>query len=1225
MANRDKGRKNWGRFSQEPASLQQFPLDKPIKLTSTKQANLKQIFLDNVLCIFTDNIQNFKLEKEKSVGMRGGCNRAPQPLYTPGSGPLRKSEKFADDIDHENNSQIKGKSTSVQHRLKQHNSNKCIQMRYSLPPLHGENLNEKLNDMHINLKNDNSDHVQETFKSNYGGDPRRKSRKPEQQLYVPKKVKEAMAEQDVPNRFDRDHEREESEDREDRDDRDDHGDHGNHGDHGDHGDRNDRDDRGDRNDRDDHDSHPSGGFKIPRHHNRSDGCSGRNERNKRFLGNRRNYTNENEESWRSESLFSNTNFNNRRDNPREVRQGSEPLYVTPNNPSDFSRTRDTRSVEPAGYPDKFQGKPPSGKKSVANKLECLPPRFQKKYCLDNGLALPTTSLGSTVEESWNGTTGSPVYYPPEIQHSQTMQNLPISGPIPPQPNWSNTVPVRSRGRGRLRPEEMEGPTNTFRPVTPDQSSAPSSRSHTPSQEYTNRSYDRRSSNSTMYTSMESLSRADSVMLTPSMSTLSSLNRSQISSEERHSASSPTPSQHRTYNTQRVNNSNERKSMEKHRSQQVLSPSKSESFSPPPDRSSEHTLDWSEEVELNEKLEAQHLSRSSSMQSLRESVSLSGSQSKREGNKRGRRKHDKKSTADCNNSSDKTLANSRDCQNNEQNRENDNFNNNQKNSHNYKRYDHRKHRNIIPGSRESSKDRNYRSSSRHYEELHRPRPADRHLDENWRTGRKMSTCDSDEGKQTPKVSPHPIPTTPLSNTNSNLTIRQASPTGYTNTQPPGVLVLPETNQSPPNHTVSRQQGSQQQRTLFDPNNPNKPIVVTSPGSRVVSQRENQISQTTSIPVFQSHTGIAPYNNFHAAPLDGISSPYMIDQFGNMKPSWYDPYSDSFRSAKNPCLLLDIGRADLELQWMLSSGGFTTNWERVSYIRCFLQDSLLTLLKTDIKFCQAENAEQHFWKILFYNMIEMLRKGMSKENSESKEYYKKTMLSIIDEGTIYLENLITVLENTYDFKVQTFLASSTLPKGLGILGLALVSAQKIFLFLGDLARYREQANETTNYGKSRQWYSKAQQINPKNGRPYNQLALLAHYAKRKLDAVYYYMRSLMASNPFHSARESLLALFDENRKKYESTERKRKEEREWKERARMKEKEGANNVGGGLRREIWFHPGGRRVRRTTTAASTTDPRLAQSDLEELAQLTSVEVNKRFVTSYLHVHGKLITKIG
>lgn len=37
------------------------------------------------------------------------------------------------------------------------------------------------------------------------------------------------------------------------------------------------------------------------------------------------------------------------------------------------------------------------------------------------------------------------------------------------------------------------------------------------------------------------------------------------------------------------------------------------------------------------------------------------------------------------------------------------------------------------------------------------------------------------------------------------------------------------------------------------------------------------------------------------------------------------------------------------------------------------------------------------------------------------------------------------------------------------------------------------------------------------------------RKKLDAVYYYMRSLMASNPFPSARESLITMFDENRKK------------------------------------------------------------------------------------------------
>lgn len=42
-------------------------------------------------------------------------------------------------------------------------------------------------------------------------------------------------------------------------------------------------------------------------------------------------------------------------------------------------------------------------------------------------------------------------------------------------------------------------------------------------------------------------------------------------------------------------------------------------------------------------------------------------------------------------------------------------------------------------------------------------------------------------------------------------------------------------------------------------------------------------------------------------------------------------------------------------------------------------------------------------------------------------------------------------------------------------------------------------------------------------------LLNSQKRKIDAVYFYMRSLMSSNPFLSAKESLVALFDEIRKK------------------------------------------------------------------------------------------------
>ncbi|XP_076755865.1 telomerase-binding protein EST1A isoform X2 [Xylocopa sonorina] len=1183
MANRDKGRRKRGEFLQD----------------------------------------NSRVEKDRSMGMRGAGNRAPQPLYRPGSGPLRKSGRSTDDLDNENISQEK--PSSVQHRLKQAQLNRSNQIQNSPPSSQVENVTEKLKDLNINCRNiTNFEQAQGSSQISNSGDSRRKSKKPEQQLYVvPKKMKEALAEQDLTNRspnrggWDRDQDREHSEDR---------------------------------------DSHSNRSHKSDNRRNRSSGrgrrdsesrSKNRDDHGKRYSGNHRTrHGNENEERWRSDSPLSSRGYRNRKDNSREVRQGSEPLFATTNHLNDFNRTRDTRSVEPAGHSEKFQGKPPSGKwggtkdsLSKSLKIEHLPPRLQKKYLMDNGLPLPSSSSPS--EETWSSSNvafqaSSNYNFPPAMQHSQTMQNLPPSGPLPPQSSWSNTAP-RTRGRGRLRPEDLESSTNVFRCTTPDQYSAPSSRSHTPSQEYMQRSYDRRGSNSTMYTSMESLSRADSSMIPPPSSTspvtsISSTNKRQTSSDSHPRGASP-PAASQRVQTQRAGNISESSTRpEKKNGQQNsdISSPKSDSVSTALNTSLEHPFDWSEEVELSEKLEAERASRSSSVLSLRENVNVSGNETTSGHVQRKKKKREKKYAAERgrSNSRDKVRVNSRDRQNNQQNRENDNYNNNQKNSSSSnsssRKYDHRRYRNIIQRSRESSKDRNYRGGNRNFDDLHKHRLSDRYLDENWRTGRKMSACDSDDGRQTPSVPSH---STSLSNT---LTTHQTSPSGYTSgsSHPPGVLVLPDTSQSPPSHPTSRQQGVQQQRTLFDPNNPNKPIVITSPSSRAAVQREGETtSQGSTIPVFQSHGGItSTHHNFQATNLDGVPPPYMTnDQFGNIRPSWYDPYSDSFRLAKNPYLLLDIERADLELQWILSSGGFTSNWERVLYIRHFLQESLKTLLETDIKFCQAENVEQHFWKILFYNMIEMLRKGMPKESSEGREHYKKIMLKIIDDGTVYLESLLTVLETKYEFKLSTFLASSTLPKGLGILGLALVSAQKIYLFLGDLARYREQATESNNYGKSRQWYLKAQQLNPKNGRPYNQLAVLAHYARRKLDAVYYYMRSLMASNPFHSARESLIALFDENRKKYESTERKRKEEREWKERARMKEKEGANSIGGGLRREIWIHPGGRRVRRTTTAATANEARLSHSDLEELAQLSSVDVNKRFVTSYLHVHGKLINKIG
>ncbi|KAE8742757.1 hypothetical protein FOCC_FOCC011684 [Frankliniella occidentalis] len=421
----------------------------------------------------------------------------------------------------------------------------------------------------------------------------------------------------------------------------------------------------------------------------------------------------------------------------------------------------------------------------------------------------------------------------------------------------------------------------------------------------------------------------------------------------------------------------------------------------------------------------------------------------------------------------------------------------------------------------------------------------------------------------------------------------------------------------------------------------------------------------MPYQQRFESSTMFPTHHLQPTGSI----VANQFGPSRPAWYDPYSDNFRASSQPHLILDIEKADLELHTIISSGRYLEFWRRVEYIRQFIQNGFVTFVLSDIKFLHKENADQQLWKILFHNLIELLRKGVS-EGGPDADHQKKLLLQIIDDGTQFFESLLVKLQDKYGFRLDDFLSGAdNTSKLTTVMAVAILVAQKIYLFLGDLARYREQANETSNYGKARQnkvekiagraWYLKAHQINPKSGRPYNQLAILAVYARRKIDAVYYYMRGLMASNfVVHTARENLLSLFDENRKKwlhyflcipeqysslvlfqlvsrrcfcqlqveylvnwYEQTEKKRREEREAKERSRMLEKEGGGPPS--LRREVWHHPNnGQRVSRTTS--NTVRPDHSDTE-EELAKLSSVDLNKRFVMSFMHIHGKLFTKVG
>lgn len=185
-------------------------------------------------------------------------------------------------------------------------------------------------------------------------------------------------------------------------------------------------------------------------------------------------------------------------------------------------------------------------------------------------------------------------------------------------------------------------------------------------------------------------------------------------------------------------------------------------------------------------------------------------------------------------------------------------------------------------------------------------------------------------------------------------------------------------------------------------------------------------------------------------------------------------------------------------------------------------------TDLKFSVRENIEQHSWKILYYNIIELLKNLKSHAGSHTtasgttidyQPFYNQKGLELVENGLTFFENLLQKLEKSYSFSLIEFIGIHAGSKytraqfryvimtytnnlsclhmhlaplnGLHLVQWSVVTAQKLCLCMGDLYRYKEQFLNSRNFGKAKQYYVKAQQLLPTNGMPYNQLAIISLY--------------------------------------------------------------------------------------------------------------------------------------
>ncbi|KAM9272755.1 telomerase-binding protein EST1A isoform 4-T4 [Morus bassanus] len=328
-----------------------------------------------------------------------------------------------------------------------------------------------------------------------------------------------------------------------------------------------------------------------------------------------------------------------------------------------------------------------------------------------------------------------------------------------------------------------------------------------------------------------------------------------------------------------------------------------------------------------------------------------------------------------------------------------------------------------------------------------------------------------------------------------------------------------------------------RRLWDPNNPDqKPALKSQTAQLHFLDTDDEVSPTSWGEARQAQTSYYKFQNSDNPyyyprasgqgpqyPYGGYSLQYPMGPSNGVYPGAYYPgypgqagqymcgplpptplspemeqQMRNMQQQELSKLLREAGNQEQQLSNLLSRDRISPEGlEKMAQLRVEMLQLYERCILMDIEFSDTQNVDQLLWKNAFYQVIEKFRQLLKDPQGENAQEIRNKLLQLLDEGTSFFDGLLQKLQVSYQFKLEDYMdgmaiRSKPLRK---MVKYALISAQRCMICQGDICRYREQANDTANYGKARSWYLKAQQIAPKNGRPYNQLALLAIYTLNK----------------------------------------------------------------------------------------------------------------------------------
>lgn len=197
----------------------------------------------------------------------------------------------------------------------------------------------------------------------------------------------------------------------------------------------------------------------------------------------------------------------------------------------------------------------------------------------------------------------------------------------------------------------------------------------------------------------------------------------------------------------------------------------------------------------------------------------------------------------------------------------------------------------------------------------------------------------------------------------------------------------------------------------------------------------------------------------------------------------------------------------------------------------------LIFDDIEYALEHDLVQSLWKVCYYKVIERYRLQIRQAVKVAPDRRVKTMRAVVnafhefcDESTGFFQHLLKRLaRRRRRLEGKSSGSDGESHKDDSLTERLTWTCHRCLIFLGDLARYKVLHTDTPqrDWTIATQYYSQANVLVPASGNPHNQLAVLATYSDAACLAIYRYCRSLLVPQPFLTARENLVVLYEKNR--------------------------------------------------------------------------------------------------